>query len=256
MRAKALVLSGYGINCENETKHSIEKVGGEADIIHVNELIEKPFLLDDYNFFIVPGGFTFGDDIGSGKVMANKLNYKLKENLKQFITDGKLILGVCNGFQVLTKLGVLPMPDFTQRVTLTVNESGRFEDRWVFLKINKSSPCIFTKDIEYMMLPIRHGEGRFVPNDEPIFEDLVKNNLHVAQYMGPGGKLSGYPYNPNGSVFNIAGICDGTGKIFGLMPHPEAFNIPQNCPYWTSEKITEGQGLKIFKNAVDYLNSL
>jgi len=256
MKTKALVLSGYGINCENETKYSIEKVGGEAEILHVNELIDSPHLLENFNFFVLPGGFSFGDDIGSGKVLANKLHYKLKDKVKQFIEDGKLVLGICNGFQVLAKLGILPMPDFTQRVTLTYNESGRFEDRWVFLKTNRKSPCIFTKSIEYMMLPVRHGEGRFVLNSDSIFEDLTSNNLHVLQYMGPGGKLSGYPYNPNGSVFNIAGICDGTGRIFGLMPHPEGFNIPENNPYWTSEKIKEPQGLKIFKNAVDYLASL
>lgn len=249
---KALVLSGYGINCEAESKHCVEKVGGAADIIHINELIEKPVLLEEYNMLFIPGGFSFGDDLGSGKVFSNKLKFRLSDNLLDFVKSEKLVLGICNGFQVLVKMGLLPEPDLQQRVTISANDSGHFEDRWVALKANENSPCIFTKGVKLMLLPVRHGEGKFIAKDEAILKSLVDNNQVVFQYVDEKGKLAGYPYNPNGSKLNIAGICDKTGRIFGMMPHPEAFNIVQNCPYWTTGLIKEAQGLKIFENAVEW----
>jgi phosphoribosylformylglycinamidine synthase I len=253
MKAKALVLTGYGINCENESKYAFEKAGGKADIFHVNSLIERPQVLDDYNLFFIAGGFSFGDDLGSGKVLGNKIKNRLGDAIIDFYNSGKLIIGVCNGFQVLVKVGLLPVPDFKQRVTLTTNDSGKFEDRWVFLKINKNSPCVFTKGMEYALLPVRHGEGKLVM-DEETRKNIWQENLAVLQYVGPNGEPAGYPYNPNGSIDNIAGLCDKTGRIFGLMPHPEAFNIPQNCPYWPFGIVKEAIGIRFFKNAVDYLN--
>ncbi len=255
MEANALVLTGYGINCEKETKLAFEKAGGKASIFHVNELIAQPQLLDNFNLFIIPGGFSFGDDLGSGKVFANKL-MKIKDRVSNFINSGKLVLAICNGFQVLVKMGLLPYPDFNQRVTLTVNDSGKFEDRWVRLKFNPASPCIFTKGIDYITLPVRHGEGKFLPADENILRDLAEKNLITAQYCDEQGKLAGYPFNPNGSIGNIAGVCDPTGRIYGMMPHPEAFNEITNSPLWSSGKISEAQGLKIFKNAVGFLKSI
>ena len=149
MSLKALVLTGYGINCENESKYAIEKSGGVADIYHLNKVIENPKLMEDYNMLMVPGGFSFGDDLGSGKVFGNKMKFKLKDQLSDFVKEGKLVLGVCNGFQILVKMGLLPEPDFQQRVTLINNDSGHYEDRWVILKGNLKSPCVFSKGIDY-----------------------------------------------------------------------------------------------------------
>ncbi|MBI2079965.1 phosphoribosylformylglycinamidine synthase subunit PurQ [Candidatus Micrarchaeota archaeon] len=226
---KALILTGHGVNCEQELKYVVEKVGGSADIKHLNEVLLDPL----------------------------KIKFKLKEPLLQFIKDGKLVFGGCNGFQVLVKMGLLPVPDFKQRVTLTVNDSGKYEDRWIWLKANKNSPCIFTKGIEYLHVPVRHGEGKFLPADENELRFITENNLHVLQYVNEKGVVtSDYPANPNGSVMSIAGICDVSGRIFGLMPHPEAFNDVTNDPLWTTGVIKEALGLRIFKNAVEYLKGL
>ncbi|MFH1222008.1 MAG: phosphoribosylformylglycinamidine synthase subunit PurQ, partial [Candidatus Micrarchaeota archaeon] len=201
----------------------------------------------------IPGGFSYGDDLGAGKVLGNKIRYKLGDKLLDFHKAGKLTLGVCHGFQVLVKMGLLPIPDFVQRVTLTTNDSGKFEDRWVFLKANQQSPCIFTKGMNYLLLPVRHGEGKLV-TDETGRKMLWDKNLAALQYVSPRGEIPApYPYNPNGALDGIAGICDETGRVFGLMPHPEAFNVPQNCPYWVLGGVKEAMGLKFFKNAVDYL---
>lgn len=255
MQTKALVLTGYGINCEQETKNAIEKVGGNAEIIHINMLFDREKSLSDYNFLVFPGGFAHGDDLGSGKVLANKFKFKLKDELLEFIKQKKLVMGICNGFQALVKLGILPIPDFEQRVTLTINTSTKYEDRWVWLKANPASPCIFTKGLGYFTLPVRHGEGRFLPRNDEELKNLVDKNLHALQYVDTRGQFAGYPWNPNGSVMNIAAICDESGKVFGIMPHPEAFREIYNCPYWKSANIKEAQGLRIFKNAVDYLAS-
>lgn len=255
MTLKALLLYGYGINCENESRYAIEKSGGKADILHLNKVLDNPKLLEDYNMLMIPGGFSFGDDLGSGKVFGNKMKFRLREPLEQFVKADKLVLGICNGFQVMVKMGLLPEPDFTQKVSLIGNDSGHFEDRWVILKANKASPCVFTKGIEYLLEPVRHGEGKFVVKDTKTLDALKETNQVVFQYVDENGGLAGYPYNPNGSVENIAGICDRTGRIFGMMPHPEAFNIVENCPYWVRGTVKEPMGLRLFRNAVDYLKN-
>lgn len=256
MTLKALVLYGYGINCENESKYAIEKSGGRADILHLNKVLENPRILEGYNMLMIPGGFSFGDDLGSGKVFGNKMKLSMHEQLEEFIKAQKLILGICNGFQVMVKMGILPEPDFKQRVSLISNDSGHYEDRWVILKANRNSPCIFTKEIDYLIVPVRHGEGKFVPKDDGTVKELKEKNQVVFQYVDEkGNTTAGFPYNPNGSVENIAGICDTSGRIFGMMPHPEAFNIPENCPYWIRGGIKEPLGLRIFKNAVEYTRS-
>jgi phosphoribosylformylglycinamidine synthase len=251
MALKALVLYGYGINCENESKYAIEKSGGHADIVHLNFLLENPKMLENYNMLMIPGGFSFGDDLGSGKVFGNKMKLRLREPLERFIREEKLVLGVCNGFQILVKMGLLPVPDFRQRTSLTTNDSGHYEDRWVILKANGGSPCVFTKGLDYILVPVRHGEGKFIPKDDSVLEELKTKNQIVFQYVNEKGELAGFPYNPNGSVLNIAGICDPSGRIFGMMPHPEAFNIVENCPYWVKGTVKEPLGLRLFKNAVD-----
>ena len=256
MKPKVLILYGYGINCDNETQFGFGLAGAEAEKVHINQLISGEKGLRDYQILAIPGGFSFGDDIGAGKVLATKIKYNLAEEFQEFINEEKLIIGICNGFQVLVKLGILPGFDknyTNQDVTLTFNNSGRFEDRWVWLKINQKSPCIFTKGIEKLYLPVRHGEGKFVSKNEIIRERLIAQNQIVVHYADDRGNLSDYPWNPNGSELNIAGICDETGRIFGLMPHPESFLFPQNHPRWTRMKIKEGEGLKIFKNAVSFV---
>ncbi|MCI0504044.1 phosphoribosylformylglycinamidine synthase subunit PurQ [Candidatus Micrarchaeota archaeon] len=253
MALKALVLYGYGINCENESRYAIMKSGGEADILHLNSVLERPNLLEEYNMLMVPGGFSFGDDLGSGKVFGNKMKFRLHDQLADFTKADKLILGICNGFQVMVKMGLLPEPDFRQRVSLTTNDSGHYEDRWVILRGNPDSPCVFTRGIGSILVPIRHGEGKFIPKDDDIMRELKKNNQVVFQYVDENGSLAGFPYNPNGSVDNVAGICDRTGRIFGMMPHPEAFNIVENCPYWVKGTVKEPLGLRIFKNAAAYM---
>lgn len=258
MKPKILILYGYGINCDNETQYGFELAGTEAEKVHINQLISRERKLKDYQILAIPGGFSFGDDIGAGKVLAAKIKYNLTGEFSEFIKNGRPIIGICNGFQVLVKLGILPgfNKDYNrQEVTLTFNDSGRFEDRWVYLKINQGSPCIFTKGIENLYLPVRHGEGKFISKNEAIGEKLKETNQIVARYVDEKGNLAGYPFNPNGSELNIAGICDETGRIFGLMPHPEAFLFPQNHPRWTREKVKEGWGLKIFQNAVNFIKN-
>jgi len=258
MKPKVLILYGYGINCDNETQYGFELSGAKAEKVHVNQLISGGKTLKDYQILAIPGGFSFGDDIGAGKVLATKIKSNLAEEFLEFTKAGRLIIGICNGFQVMVKLGILPGFDGDynkQEITLTFNDSGRFEDRWVYLKINQKSPCVWTRGIESIYLPIRHGEGKFVSRNEEIEERLIKQNQIVAQYTDEKGNLSSYPFNPNGSELNVAGVCDETGRIFGLMPHPEGFLFPQNHPRWTREKIEEGKGLKIFKNAVNFVKN-
>jgi phosphoribosylformylglycinamidine synthase len=256
MKPKALVLTGYGINCDYETQHAFNLVGADAKRVHINDIIDKIENLEDYQIIAFPGGFSFGDDISSGKVLANKLKFNIFDDLQKFIGDGKVIIGICNGFQSMVKLGILPAFERNykkQVTTLTFNDSGRFEDRWVYLKINPKSRCIFTKNIDMLYLPVRHGEGKFVAK-EIFLQKLNKNNQVALWYVDEKGNLSGYPWNPNGSLENIAGICDGTGRIFGLMPHPEAYLYMTNNPRWTREKLSEeGMGVKIFRNAVDFI---
>ena len=258
MKPKVLILYGYGINCDNETEQGFKMAGAMAEKVHINELISGEKKLKNYQIFALPGGFSFGDDISAGKVLANKFKYNLQEELDNFISQGKLIIGICNGFQAMAKLGILPAFDKNykkEEVTLTFNDSGRFEDRWVYIKINQKSNCIWTQNIKNLYLPIRHGEGKFISKDRKIRKRLKKQNQIVAQYVDDKGAPADYPFNPNGSENNIAGICDETGRIFGLMPHPEGFLFAQNHPRWTREKIQKGEGIKIFKNAVEFVKN-
>ncbi|VVB92772.1 Phosphoribosylformylglycinamidine synthase subunit PurQ [uncultured archaeon] len=257
MTPKALILTGYGINCDMELAHAFELAGAEAERVHLTDLINGTRNLSDFHILALPGGFSFGDDIASGKVLANMIKYNLGGQVREFIDAGKLIIGICNGFQAMVKMGMLPAfnGDYnTQDVTLTFNDSGRFEDRWVHLKGNKNSKCVFTKGIENIYLPVRHGEGKFVTKNPQMLARLKKNGQVVFQYVDKEGNLAGYPHNPNGSVDNIAAICDETGRVFGLMPHPEAFQHRTNHPAWTREELPEeGAGIAIFRNAVEYV---
>jgi len=255
-KPQALVLTGFGINCDYETEFAFNLAGAQARRVHVNDLIQTPSLLESYQIMAVPGGFSFGDNIASGKVLANKLKYRLGEAFLSFIEEDKLVIGICNGFQVLAKLGVLPDGRSglkEQKVTLTYNDSGKFEDRWVTL-VTEESPCVFTRGIKKLELPVRHGEGKFLALNERVLKELNCSKQVALRYSTPQGERPApYPFNPNGSAEDIAGICDSTGRIFGLMPHPEAFIHRYVHPRWTREDIAEeGHGMAIFRNAVGY----
>lgn len=265
-QVKALVLTGNGTNCEMEMAHACRLGGADVvDIVHISRLLTGDYRLSDYHFLNLPGGFLDGDDLGSAKANAVRLRYartprgeSLYDQICAFINDGKLILGICNGFQLLVKLGLIPSlsGDHTQETTLTFNDSGKFEDRWVYLKINEQSPCIYTRGLSRLYLPVRHGEGKFVTRDEAVLRALRESNLIVARYTDERGAepVMDYPLNPNGSVDAIAGICDATGRVFGMMPHAEAFLHRTNHPRWTRERLPEeGQGVALFRNAVEFL---
>lgn len=265
---KTIVLTGNGTNCEMEMAHACRLAGSAVvDIVHISELLYGEKRLDDYHFLNLPGGFLDGDDLGGAMAGANRIIHatvrnsreKLYKQLADFIRNGKLILGVCNGFQLMVKLGLLPAlgGDYaTQTVTLTFNDSGRFEDRWAYLKINRESPCVFTRGLDGIYLPVRHGEGKIVTNDPAVLKRLHETNQIAIQYSDDTYEkaLMTYPENPNGSVDAIAGICDESGRIFGLMPHPEAYLHYTNHPRWTREELPEdGAGLALFRNAVDFI---
>lgn len=254
---KAIVLTGFGINCDNETQNALQMAGAQADRIHLNDIIEKTSLVDEYHIFAIPGGFSFGDDVASGRILANRLRYRLGDVFKKFIADKKLIIGICNGFQVMVKMGILPLFDgeFVQETTLVNNDSARFENRWIRIKTEPNSKCVWTRGIKDIELPIRHGEGKFIARDNDVLRRLYENGQIVFRYVRPDGNYAAgeFPYNPNGAVDDIAGICDPSGRVFGLMPHPEANVYRTNHPRWTRETITEpGAGLQVFKNAVAY----
>jgi len=197
--------------------------------------------------------------LGSGKVYGNKFKFNLSEQMKKFLEDGKLVIGICNGFQTIVKMGLLPAFEkkyFQQSATLTFNDSGRFEDRWVHLKANHNSRCIVTEGIDTVYVPVRHGEGKFIPDDEEVRKKLNENGQIALQYCDAAGNITAeYPLNPNGAIDSIAGICDESGRIFGMMPHPEAHLFGVNNPQWARKGLanSEGAGLKLFRNAVDYL---
>jgi phosphoribosylformylglycinamidine synthase subunit PurQ / glutaminase len=254
-RPKVLVLRTAGTNCDNETAFAFASAGASAKLAHINQLkAGSGRLLRDYQILVLPGGFSYGDDIGAGKILANELKYKLIDELNDFIRRGKLIIGICNGFQVLVKAGLLPgNADLKQEATLTINDSAKFEDRWAYLKCHQSK-CVWARNLpEIIYLPIAHGEGKFIAKDNAVLERLEKNGQIVLQYCGESGNPAGYPYNPNGSQKDIAGLCDDTGRIFGLMPHPERHSFGWQNPLWTRQGMNkEGDGLRIFKNGVEY----
>jgi len=267
---RSIVITGYGTNCEMEMAHACRLAGSEVvDIVYINELINGERRLDDYHFLNLPGGFLDGDDLGAAKAGANRIQYakvsgdseRLYDQILRFIQEGKLILGVCNGFQLMVKLGLIPNLEGNhgnQEVTLTFNDSGRFEDRWVYLKINPNSPCVFTKGMRGAYLTVRHGEGKFIPKDEAMQRELKRRELITLQYSNEAYRepVMDYPLNPNGSIDAVAGICDETGRLLGMMPHPEAYLHRTNHPRWTREELPEeGMGVAFFRNAVQYIRN-
>jgi phosphoribosylformylglycinamidine synthase len=261
-RPRILVLRAPGANCDRETAFAFSRAGGLADLVHVNRLLERPALLRDYQVFCVPGGFTYGDDIASGRILGNQIEHHLAAELHDFKHAGKLILGICNGFQVLIKCGLLLDDDARQGppATLDWNASGKFEDRWVYLRA-VGERCVFLRGVECMYLPVAHGEGRFVTRSPEVLNALDRNGHLVLRYSNGAnsgmshGSTSAVPYpaNPNGSSANVAGVCDTTGRVFGLMPHPERHIDRTHHPRWTrGEGRDPGDGLQVFTNAVSY----
>ncbi len=248
LKPKALVLRAPGTNCDEETAYAFQLAGGEADRIHVNQLAESPNLLDDYQIFCVPGGFSFGDDIAAGRVLANLMLNRLKDAIGTFVAEGKLVLGICNGFQVLVKTGFLVQPDEEGLcATLTWNESGRYTDQWVRLETD-GNQCAFLNGVEEMYLPVAHAEGKFVARNDEILRRLESNGQLALRYQSNGSSD-----NPNGSTMDVAGVCDESGRVFGLMPHPERHMFATQHPRWTREGLAnEPDGVAIFKNAINY----
>ena len=262
-KVKVIVLRTAGTNCDEETAFAFKNFGAQVDPVHINRLLRQDAVLKDYHILAIPGGFTYGDDIESGRILANELRLKLGEDLCQFIRDGKLIIGVCNGFQVLVKSGILPgfldgqgeeKQGTSQKATLINNDSGKFEDRWIYLKVEGES--VWTKGLESIVYyPVAHAEGKFVPRDEYVLTQLNVNAQIAFRYCDAQGQKTGYPGNPNGSVEDIAGITDSTGRVLGLMPHPERHFLFTQHPYWTrlNNNGRYGQGAKIFENGVHYI---
>jgi phosphoribosylformylglycinamidine synthase len=298
---KAVVLRAAGINCDMETEYALELAGAKAERVHINRMIENKGLLDEFQIIVFPGGFSYGDDVAAGKILANQVIHHLSDSVQKFVDDGKLVLGICNGFQVLVKAGILPgnikksategtenfkseirntksetnsndknlkyktnyKPHYVELsanlVTITYNDSGKFEDRWVYLA-PQTDRCIFIERGRQIYLPIAHGEGKVVTKDQATLEQLKSAGYIAFKYVDENGQEGPYPVNPNGSVDSIAGLTDSTGRVLGLMPHPERFVRRTQHPRWTrherrgtSDETRTSDGITIFNNAVKYI---
>jgi len=254
---QVLVLRAPGTNCDFETAHAFELAGGKAHLVHINQLLENPTLPSAFQILCLPGGFSYGDDIAAGRILGNQIRHHLQRTLIDFKDAGKLVLGICNGFQILMNSGILLADEEAgPPATLTWNDSGKFEDRWVNLAAS-SADCVFLQDIESMYLPVAHAEGKFVTRDQSTLTALNGTGQLALRYAALNGSADGVPYpdNPNGSQLAVAGVCDATGRVLGLMPHPERHVDATHHPRWTREGLKEpGDGLKMFQNAVDYFS--
>jgi phosphoribosylformylglycinamidine synthase subunit PurQ / glutaminase len=265
MQPRVLILRAPGINCDAETAFAFERAGGKADVLHVERLLESPKVVADYQILCIPGGFSYGDDISSGRILGMQFQHHLADAMQEFKAAGKLILGICNGFQVLVKSGLLieDDPQHGPPVTLAWNTSGKYEDRWVNVAID-GTKSVFLAGIERMYLPIAHGEGQFVARTPEVLKSLAEQQQLALRYAPLGKTADGakkpnidaplaYPENPNGAQANVAGMCDATGRVFGLMPHPERHIERTQHPRWTrGEGADPGDGLRIFVNAIAY----
>ncbi|QDU59633.1 Phosphoribosylformylglycinamidine synthase [Planctomycetes bacterium Pan216] len=250
-----LVLRSPGANCDEETAHAFQLAGANTDQIHVNRLLDEPTTLEKYQILCVPGGFSYGDDVSAGRILGSLLEHKLGDLLKAFRDRDRLILGICNGFQVLIKSGLLDTQDDSGKLlaTLAFNRHGRFETRWVHLRMRPGC-CAFVTEDEILEMPIAHAEGNFVVESRSFLDSLTESGRMIATYVDNEGKSGDFPVNPNGSAGDVAGICDKTGRVFALMPHPERHVIPTQHPRWTrrGDQPTEGDGLRLFRNAVAF----
>ena len=256
---KAIVMRAAGINCDLETQHALEMAGAATDRVHINRIIEDVSMLDQYQILVFPGGFSYGDDVAAGKILANQIAHHLSGALKKFVADGKLVLGICNGFQVLVKTGILPgfdtdsIGDLTNhKVSIIDNDCGKFEDRWGYLEC-VSDKCVFTDTGRRVYFPIAHGEGKVVTKDDATLEKIVAGDQIAFKYVDADGNEGSFPVNPNGSIASIAGLTDSTGRVLGLMPHPERIVHPTQHPHWTRIKDGTADGVMVFDNAVKYV---
>ncbi|HYG74291.1 MAG TPA: phosphoribosylformylglycinamidine synthase I [Planctomycetota bacterium] len=258
---RVLILRAAGTNCDAETAFAFEKAGAQTNLVHVRALCQSPRLLQEHAILALPGGFSYGDDLGSGTVLANELVQSLSEPLRRFIDRGGLVLGICNGFQILVKTGLLPGPSYAPKkkdevpgATLTFNDSQRFEDRWVYLRVEHSqSPFLEGETGKIVTFPVAHGEGKFMARDTKTLAKIEEGKQVAFRYVTANGSIAAYPENPNGAQNAIAGITDETGRVLGLMPHPERHVLPWQHPRWTREGLkTDGEGLFLFKNAVKH----
>lgn len=261
-RPRALILRAPGTNCDEETAFAFEQAGASAQRVHVNRLLQQPQFAAEFQILCLPGGFSYGDDIAAGRILANQMRHHLADVLEEFKSQDKLILGICNGFQVLIKSGLLLSGDDASReqATLTWNNSGRYEDRWVYLRVSSSKSPLFA-GLETLYLPVAHAEGKFVAREASLLREWEASGQIVLRYALPDGAASAvstgdevpYPGNPNGSQANVAGVCDATGRVCGLMPHPERHIEPTQHPRWTRGEGGEvSDGLHVFRNAVAY----
>jgi phosphoribosylformylglycinamidine synthase len=254
-KVKVLILRTAGTNCDCETQHAFEKAGAGAERVHINRIVEGQRRLEDYQILAVPGGFSYGDDLGAGRVLANELLSRAKEHFASFAEKDHLIIGICNGFQILVKMNLLPGFDgieAEQSATLTTNDSGKFEDRWVYMRAD-SDKSPFIRRGEGVYLPVAHGEGKFLTRDRSTLKKIQDLDQIVFRYVTKEGGKPEYPDNPNGSYDDIAGICDTTGRILGMMPHPERYVRREQHPRWTRGNASDTpDGLRIIENAVKY----
>jgi len=255
-KTRVIIFRTAGTNCDMETAFAFEQAGAVVDRVHINRVMESPKMLNEYQILSIAGGFSYGDDISAGRIFAVRLLHDLGHALSDFGGAGKLVLGICNGFQVLVKAGLLPVvqkaEDFVQTVTLSDNESGRYEDRWVHLE-SFSDRCVFMPKGRRIYLPVAHAEGKFIPKDDATLKQLVANDQIVFRYVDENGQRGGFPINPNGAIDDIAGICDTTGRVMGMMPHPERHIERTQHPQWTRlPEDAGGDGRVIFEQAVKY----
>lgn len=257
MKPRVLIIRAPGTNCDLETQYAFELAGGAADVLHINRWLDQPALADRYQILCIPGGFSYGDDVAAGRILANQIQQFLADEVADFIANDKLILGVCNGFQALLKSGILLPQEKTRPVaTLTWNDAGHFIDRWVHLKVS-GDRCVFLRNIESMYLPIAHAEGKFVADQEETLDTWSNaGQLALSYCTDDGAMCNGGSDNPNGSQRDVAGVCDATGRIFGLMPHPERFVHRTQHPRWTRlGSDLSADGLAVFRNAVEYFTA-
>jgi phosphoribosylformylglycinamidine synthase len=265
-RIPVLIITGYGLNCEAESKYAWEMAGARPEFVHLSDVLAQPARLHEFAALMFIGGFSYGDHMTSGHVFALRFKHRLRGELDRFIGQGKLVLGVCNGFQIMVKLGLLPGLDgdyFTQKLSLMQNDCGTFQNFWIRLRFEPESPCVFTRGLKPVSLPIRHGEGKVFTLDSDLLQRLESLGCVACRYVDPakGEPTQRFPHNPSGSLNAIAGLCDPSGRIFGLMPHPEAYLYPENHPQWDFQKLRgllpeHGCGLALFRNAVEHLRQI
>ncbi len=263
MKPTILIITGYGVNCEAESEHAWKLAGAKTVQMHINDLIAKPEQMRNVQGIMFIGGFSYGDHMTSGHVFALRVKHHLRTELQKFIDDKKIIMGICNGFQTMTKIGLLPGFDgnyFDPKISLMQNDCGTFQNFWVNLKFETDSPCIFTQGLDTLPMPIRHGEGKIFTTDSGELDKIEAQNCVAVRYAdNTDTPTQEFPANPNGSLNAIAGLCDPTGRIFGMMPHPEAYLFPENHPNWDKQRIEktlpeQGLGLKLFENGVKFLS--